>query len=1546
MILNKRPAIRLLAFALSVLMLVMGVPTAVIAEGLISVTADSAENPDKASGKVSILYHGAAEKTVYVAENGKEILTSKVEGITTKSRAWQLLDPVSYEWITVYGRSGDSLPVTYALVGSMLNESGRAYIRLRVSDGSSYYVSETLEIVITENVSEALLANDTFTGELSDAPVFASSADDELGTHSIVIRYLFDNGGIAFEPYGATVAKGSDFSATVTSPTVVGYHPVMRVGETYEDASTVVLNYTNIQADITVNVIYEPAVVDFQIHHHYQDLYSDEYSLQPDRITYGKGMTGSTVPDGLALTEDELPGFKALAYEKMTVAADGSTVIEIRYDRNYYLVNFDMQGGFGTEPIYTRYGSTVGANSPTRPGYLFDGWELYTYAGKAPTAEQKATCDINGKTIVLPNANLVYRARWITQLTTYTMVFWKENINDNGFSYWGYLDGLSAMSGSYVSGANRVQEAENADTADVNYFTYCDALTDHDVLVEGDGSTVVNVYYTRNRYSITFKATGRCTIPENHVHTEDCYLAFCKGGHEHADECGGRLVCTVTEHTAHTADCFLCGYTEEHTHSASCCQYTQHTHTKNCYRNIGNTANPSGAPSGVVSGYIYGVSSGWRTTYYICISGTWYRYNGSGVQTGSIVDATCGNTEHTHGTVSCSCPLTAHTHSDACFRDTLHTHKDSCYSYSCGLSSHIHSDGCFLLNCGIPTGHTHTSTCRSASSTNTVKIVYKKYQQNLGKDPDNFLTNSDNGIWPIVDDNGVVYDSGERWSPSGSSTYSQVLVYIANMPGENFTLTLSTSNNDTYTMNYYLEVLPSYTGEVVKYGGKRYILYTTVKANYNYLTKAEDFFDIKGFEKEASNPTFGSNGQIDINGGGVVDMYYSRQVDHTLTFQSNGVVLIDKNVYGIQYGESLKSYEFTPDYPAALEPNAYYFAGWYTSPGHYDGTEVNWDTITMEAGGVMLYAKWAPITHTVKVYLDDSLGEQIGDVQYVGHGNFAYAPESAVTNGNYIFQGWFYKDTVNGETVEKAFEFTGIPVMKDLVIYAKWSSHVTVNYKINYVLYTTKEPIATPTEGSAIAGNNKTFYAKAGDELFGGYQSGYYPLTNSHTVTMSAESDHEFTFEYVYVESMPYAVRYVDENGTELAEIKRVFDNNLSVVTETFIRFDRKMPDAYQKRLILSAAGDDADSDGILDNNVITFYYTSDSEHAYYRVVHYIQNLAADGYREYRSEEAVGVIGNSYTVQSVSLTGFTLNGALTRVNGASAPINSGELSAELGADGFLVEFYYDRNPVSYTVNYLESGTNTVVYPQKTVTGKFGEQIVEYAPTLTALGYSLVGNDVRELNLSMNTELNVINFYYQENTVSLKYQIVGLPGAGTLSFTSENVPAATGIPAGSLPTVANGFHFVGWYLDEACTYPVEESWVDAETHAIKPVSDGPWQKDHTYYAKIDPDFTTLTLKTEGAVAIDGEQAFIFRIQGVSADTAGVDLTVCVVGNASVTVENLRIGAYTVTELTSWSYRYTPDGGQKTLELSVNASENVMTFSHIRAEDKWLDHNDAK
>ena len=72
---------------------------------------------------------------------------------------------------------------------------------------------------------------------------------------------------------------------------------------------------------------------------------------------------------------------------------------------------------------------------------------------------------------------------------------------------------------------------------------------------------------------------------------------------------------------------------------------------------------------------------------------------------------------------------------------------------------------------------------------------------------------------------------------------------------------------------------------------------------------------------------------------------------------------------------------------------------------------------------------------------------------------------------------------------------------------------------------------------------------------------------------------------------------------------------------------------------------------------------------------------------------------------------------------------------------------------------------------------------------------------------------------------------------------------------------------------------------------------------------------------------------------------VDFTVTVMGNSSVNISDIEIGEYTVTELTEWSFRYTVVNATKGITLAVDGAKNVVTFSHIKSQNQWLDGNDS-
>lgn len=203
--------------------------------------------------------------------------------------------------------------------------------------------------------------------------------------------------------------------------------------------------------------------------------------------------------------------------------------------------------------------------------------------------------------------------------------------------------------------------------------------------------------------------------------------------------------------------------------------------------------------------------------------------------------------------------------------------------------------------------------------------------------------------------------------------------------------------------------------------------------------------------------------------------------------------------------------------------------------------------------------------------------------------------------------------------------------------------------------------------------------------------------------------------------------------------------------------------------------------------------------------------------------------------------------------------------------------------------------------------------------------------------------NVKIFYYTEQTVDIKYVVVGPDGCDTLdNYQESQLKVMTGEVKGSMPAVAEGFKFVGWYKDKDCTQPVDESWVtNSKLTPDKTKNYGTAEKPvmgyeaATYYAKFEYDAADLTITKTGWEAIDENQSFIFKVVGDN-----FEKKVVIKGNGSVTIKGLKIGTYTITEVSDWSWRYTPDEIGKTITLQPTQT-NEVTFANTRANDKWLD-----
>lgn len=486
------------------------------------VTPESPELPQKPDyypytdiDEVTLVQSDASAEAAITA-SGAAILTCAEAG------QWQI--SVDGVWANLPGETGTTLTVNSAMMNGQSAEIRKALGEKNAETGEYAAYTQTAVINIVDNIPAmfSVSRDAEGTGDTSDANDGVMTLELANQDNMVVVQVIYcikDSKLPVAEPYIGQIAKGSTLNTMLTLPRVVGYladsctvEPLALADvaafteQTATNAGSLTINVTEEQSveDITIYVEYVPTEVSFVVKHFQQNVDNDGYT---EVATETKtGLTGAPVGEGLAKTYE---GFSAIWYDPTTaIAADGSTVVEIYYNREYYLMTFDLGGGYGVEPIFARFGATVSVDEPERTGYAFKGWSLDgTNKADLPSA--------------IPAENRKYTALWEAADTTYTVVYWRADVEDGDdttpttYSYWGY-ETVNSTSGTVLTPSAVGKQYPAADVEmivkdnEAGYFTYDEAATvaknakTPTVVVAGDGTTVVNVYYSRNEYEIRY----------------------------------------------------------------------------------------------------------------------------------------------------------------------------------------------------------------------------------------------------------------------------------------------------------------------------------------------------------------------------------------------------------------------------------------------------------------------------------------------------------------------------------------------------------------------------------------------------------------------------------------------------------------------------------------------------------------------------------------------------------------------------------------------------------------------------------------------------------------------------------------------------------------------------------------------------------------------------------------------------------------------------------------------------------------------------------
>ncbi|MBQ7872577.1 MAG: InlB B-repeat-containing protein [Clostridia bacterium] len=1487
-----------------------------------------------------------------IEQNQKVELLANISGIEAPKYQWQILmDAKMGIWVDIYDKTTQKCEVSYALLKGMLDGASVAYLRCAAfgSDGMKYYSDAIAVTVFVANPDlgietlppEESLSEEDLIKYYIENGMFSLLADDVSEYRTITIKYLdiksLESGieTAIYSPYIAKVEKGTPFNQNVISPTFLGFAPYFDTdgnGKIEPDAgdadgSFVIFNETAVNEDIVINLYYKPINVPFAAKYFFQNINDDLYTENVSLYQISNAETGTIIQDELLEFWAGYPeGFDMMYHIPEAVAADGSTVFECYYDRLYYLLHFDNNGGYGVDPIYARYGTPFIVNDPIRYGYAFGGWDLlYDTDNDGVPDKGDGIADPLPATIqATPNGpdgkptETYYKAIWQAVETTYTVAYWAED--HNGETYFlgskvvsQYPNGTLVKSNDSVSGIDDLDDHpvcgkdENHTHSDACYaggahLEYVHA--DQNVTVAGDGSTVVNVYYVHKDYTLRFyyarsKETNGVTTYE--VVGGTTYPFGTYGGSQNEHTPLYTLLSNVTEwgkvadlptvKQEYSSRYILGEYSNEYTNGYTY-HYLQFTVPYGAYLKdfwpIGifdevkiaesHSTSINGSPHGV--GSIAGVNDLCKYGNYAYFSA----WNGE-----YKVKYTQDNASRYGG------------------NETI----KGCYMY---LDEQvIYAEQFEALEEEIIVDGIKSSVVNFLGFwDNGARVGWSK--------PKKFNYH----IRIQSDDINAYFPSEEGISTNYDSQTTDINLSKLNFKVENY------QNFETYDDSTVgNQTIPPITG-------------------YNYM----------GRYVVASTEV--------INGSAmeVYDIYYYYTADTMkLTFFNYNEE--EQTITPIAFGTELSQYkDFVPSYPQKLEENAYEFAGWYTTAGCLPGSEFDFENETMPPNDLVLYAKWAPTTHNVKffltlddmnAYLEDNTLEPLYTYNDIIHGNIVGSVTTPTRTGDgdqpLTFAGWFYIE--NGQ--KKAFSPLNMPINSDMTIYADWGSHTPVPYRIQYVLMSDKSvKVAPDSYGHAYAGSTRTFQAKAGpplNQLYPEYASGYFPTVASHSITMQYESDdmnpekNVYTFFYVQASEISYTINYVNKENNVVMDsvIKKTTD---SVVTERFKAFDNMVPDAFYKRLVISVVWDEESGQyvGLPEDNVINFYYTPNKTTTFYAVKFMLEKLDQPGEYEESTTHIEGVadIGSIIPITPQEFPGFELNNDKTRLENGDIikEFSDGKYHIEATKEGTELIIYYDRLTVDYTVHYYKYNTTESLLDSKSGSAKYGATITENA--LSKPGWTCVSATTQSKQISNDASQNVIIFYYAEVQYVVEY-IPVQSGMGWLSSTKEVVMGDDKFK-GSIARSNEYYSFEGWFMDEACTIPVTPDKAtltsdgDDVNNVLVPVRSGLSETEaNKFYAKFSPKAADLTINVTNAA--DDSQVFVFMIEN---NATGDTLVVTVVGNGTVTISGLTLAEYTLYQLSKeWSWRYVE---YNNVIAHASAGGTVVNVGEqLKSNQQWLNGN---
>ena len=241
------------------------------------------------------------------------------------------------------------------------------------------------------------------------------------------------------------------------------------------DGDSIEAGFT-VKKDITLTAQWDEIIATYTVKHLLQNLQDDNYTEDEEATEQKTGKSGTQT----AAAAKTYEGFTANTFAQETINDDGSTVVEIKYDRKTYTISYSST--YGEPPVSktVRYGYVLtAADLPdlTQANYSFKGWLLDSASIAAGYTVKK--------TITLT-------AQWDEIIATYTVKHLRQNLQNDSYTE-DSTEQKSGKSGTKTSAAAKSYEG----------FT---AKSFAQATIQADGTTVVEIYYDRKTYTVSYSS--------------------------------------------------------------------------------------------------------------------------------------------------------------------------------------------------------------------------------------------------------------------------------------------------------------------------------------------------------------------------------------------------------------------------------------------------------------------------------------------------------------------------------------------------------------------------------------------------------------------------------------------------------------------------------------------------------------------------------------------------------------------------------------------------------------------------------------------------------------------------------------------------------------------------------------------------------------------------------------------------------------------------------------------------------------------------------